>query len=381
MPTATNWHEETKIKYIFAHEYTHICRLDFVWKALFAVILCLHWFNPFVWLMFVVANRDIELSCDEAVLKLLGNNTKHPYALMLLDMAESSCQPAISYTGFSKFAIEERIQVMINMKKKRILSTVLLVALMAIMAACSATHPVPVIDEPAGILVGAASCRPQVCMTDKDNDLTQARAAECRPYENNIDFYPVSGGTRPEFLAHQEYHSNPEIIGHLHIPGTTIDYLITQAPDNIFYLYHNINRQRHTAGWIWLCAYNDISRQDQNLVLFGHNMARNHMFHSLRFFLEEDFFLNNRYIHFSTIYADYVFEIFSAYVTHTSFPYIEANYDHMQGGWEYWINAFAQQSLFDAGIAVSEDDRIITLSTCESRRRDYRIVVQGRLIA
>ncbi|MCL2406232.1 MAG: M56 family metallopeptidase [Defluviitaleaceae bacterium] len=141
MPSTTNWRDEKQLNYVLAHEYVHIHRYDCVWKALFAVVLCIHWFNPFVWVMFFLANRDIELSCDEAVIKLFKHSPRTAYALVLLDMAESSSQLAIQYNGFSKFAIEERIHAMIANKKKSALATILMVGLVTVMAACSAIYP------------------------------------------------------------------------------------------------------------------------------------------------------------------------------------------------------------------------------------------------
>ena len=186
---------------------------------------------------------------------------------------------------------------------------------------------------------------------------------------------------RQEFLDYRAHYGNDNIIGHIWIPGTTVNYLVTQGTDNVFYLYHDIRGRRSAPGWIFLDYLADISNHDQNWVVYGHNMQRDHMFHSVRRFRTRDFFFNNRYIYFSTIYADYVFEVFSAYVTHISFPYIYPNFDDREGGWEYWINAFAARSLFDAGITVSAEDRILTLSTCEPGRREYRIAVHARLIS
>ncbi|MCL2378828.1 MAG: class B sortase [Defluviitaleaceae bacterium] len=186
---------------------------------------------------------------------------------------------------------------------------------------------------------------------------------------------------RPEFLDYREQFGNDGIMARLWVPNTSINYLVPQTTDNVFYLYHDIWGRRSAPGWVWLCTFADLYGEDQNLVFFGHNMGRDHMFHAVRNFLREDFFFNNRYIYLSTIYADYVFEVFSVYITHISFPYIYSNYDHRYGGWEHYINAFAERSHFDAGITVSENDRIITLSTCENARRDYRIAVHGRLIS
>jgi len=186
---------------------------------------------------------------------------------------------------------------------------------------------------------------------------------------------------RQEFLDYRAHYGNDGIIGRLRVPNTSIDYIIPQTTDNVFYKYHDIRGRSSIAGWVWLCAYADIHGQDQNLVLFGHNMARNEKFHAIRYFLDPDFFASNRYIYFSTIYADYVFEVFSVYVTHIDWPYIFSNYCHIYGGWAYYIGEFANRSLFDAGIEVSENDRVLTLSTCDNVHIDYRIAVHARLVS
>jgi len=189
---------------------------------------------------------------------------------------------------------------------------------------------------------------------------------------------PVPRVERQEILDWRAHYNNDEIIGQLWIPNTTINYLVAQTTDNDFYLNHNLRRFRYSPGSIFLDYLADIYNPgDHNWVLFGHNMARNHKFHALRFYLREDFFHANRYIHFSTIYADYVFEVFSAYVAHVDHPYIDPWYYD----WEYWINNFRQQSRFDAGIDVSADDRILTLSTCENSYRNLRIAVHAVLIS
>jgi len=192
---------------------------------------------------------------------------------------------------------------------------------------------------------------------------------------------PVPRVMRQEFLDYRAHYGNDDIIGRMWIPNTTINYLVTQGTDNSFYLYHDIWQRRSAPGWIFLDYLADVHGQDQNMVIFGHNMNRDHMFHSVRRFLNQDFFDNNRYVYFSTIYADYVFEVFSVYITHISWPYIYTNYCHRDGGWEYYINAFANRSRFDAGIEVSANDRVLTLSTCENARRDYRIALHARLIS
>lgn len=180
MPTATYRQDRIKLNYIYAHEHVHIRRFDCIWKAIFAAALCIHWFNPFVWLMFFLANRDIELSCDEAVLKHIGIEAKPAYAHMLLDMAERQCKLAM-YSSFSKYAIEERIIKMINMKKKSVVLTALLVVLMAVMAACTAMHPVA--GETGAISLGTPQNEQEIFMLDS-LDTTGTSNSEARAFKD-----------------------------------------------------------------------------------------------------------------------------------------------------------------------------------------------------
>lgn len=116
MPKNTDWSNEEQLLYVLTHEYIHIRRKDYLTKILLAAVLCLHWFNPLVWVMYILANRDIELSCDEAVLKILGRDKRSTYAMTLLELEEKRNQ--ITALAFSKNATEERIQVIIKMKQK-----------------------------------------------------------------------------------------------------------------------------------------------------------------------------------------------------------------------------------------------------------------------
>ena len=195
---------------------------------------------------------------------------------------------------------------------------------------------------------------------------------------------PIPRVPRQEFLDYRAHYGNDDIIGHVWIPNTTVDYLVVQSTDNEFYLHHCLRGRSYRPGSIFLDYMADVHGQDQNWTLFGHNMARNHKFNNVRHFaLSYDFFRNNRYIFFRTIYADYVFEVFSSYVTHMSFPYFHPNYDNYPGGWEFWIGELAGRSAHYSGITVTADDRILTLSTCHPNPafRDYRIAVHARLIS
>lgn len=121
--------DETTLIYILAHEYIHIRRFDSVVKLVFAAVLCVHWFNPLAWVMYVLANRDLELSCDERVMDTLGGREKASYALTLINMEETRSRCFSPYSHFSKLAIEERIEAIMKYKKASVLALVLAAAL------------------------------------------------------------------------------------------------------------------------------------------------------------------------------------------------------------------------------------------------------------
>jgi beta-lactamase regulating signal transducer with metallopeptidase domain len=117
LPKKTDWTDETKLQYILTHEYVHIKRFDALTKLLLAAALCIHWFNPFVWVMYILANRDIELSCDEIVVKTFGEPMKSSYALTLIGLEEKKGLLTPLCNNFSKNAIEERINAIMKIKK------------------------------------------------------------------------------------------------------------------------------------------------------------------------------------------------------------------------------------------------------------------------
>ena len=108
---------DAQFQLVLAHELAHIRRKDCLRKLLLTVCLCLYWWNPLVWLMVRLANRDLELACDEAVLRALGPDCKKAYALTLLDMARRNPKSAPLCSGFAKSSAEERIRAILSFKR------------------------------------------------------------------------------------------------------------------------------------------------------------------------------------------------------------------------------------------------------------------------
>ncbi|MBE1555991.1 M56 family metallopeptidase [Sporosarcina limicola] len=126
LPKSMDFTNSQQINYILTHEFVHIKHFDTLWKFTMIVALCFHWFNPMVWVMFVLMNRDLELACDEKVIKMYGETIKPAYALSLINMADKRSKFNPLSSGFSKNSIEERIVSIMKMKKKTTLLNIAL---------------------------------------------------------------------------------------------------------------------------------------------------------------------------------------------------------------------------------------------------------------
>lgn len=129
MPALTDWRDKRKLQYVLTHEYVHIRRFDGATKIILTLALCVHWFNPMVWAMYALANRDMELSCDEKVVQTFGETMKSTYALALISMEEKKRGLTPLCYNFSKNAIEERIEAIMKMKKTTISALVVALCL------------------------------------------------------------------------------------------------------------------------------------------------------------------------------------------------------------------------------------------------------------
>ena len=136
LPKKLDRNDQVALKYVLTHEYVHIRRFDAITKILFAAVLCIHWFNPFVWVMYVLANRDMELSCDAWVIRMMGEKNRSSYALMLIKMEERRNGMSALCSHFGKNAITERIEAIMKFKKTSTIACAL--ALVVVVGATTA---------------------------------------------------------------------------------------------------------------------------------------------------------------------------------------------------------------------------------------------------
>ena len=125
--------------YILAHERCHIRRGDPVWKLLAYAALCIHWFNPLVWCAFLLAEKDMEMSCDEAVIRKLEPNDRAEYASALLRL--STGRKVFSGVAFGEGNTKGRILNMAKWKKPKVWVTALCIVLCVVVLAVCGLNP------------------------------------------------------------------------------------------------------------------------------------------------------------------------------------------------------------------------------------------------
>ena len=141
---------------MLTHEYIHIRRFDALFKLVLTAVLCLHWFNPAVWLMYILANRDIEISCDYGVIHMLGESKKEAYALSLIHMEESKSglYPLVNHYG--KNPVKERIVAIMKFKKNAwwaaVIAACLVIGSAAVFATTAETSGTNVVQQTSGTI-------------------------------------------------------------------------------------------------------------------------------------------------------------------------------------------------------------------------------------
>lgn len=192
-PKKIDWMDETKLRYILTHEFTHIRHLDTLAKLVLTTAVCVHWFNPFVWVMYVLANRDIELSCDETVVRTFGETMKSAYASMLVCMEEtkSGLTPLVNH--FSKIAIEERIVSIMKIKKTSVAGIILALTLVAGTTIVLATNATAAGNNKSAVAGAYSSNTPIAAQEqqkpDQQNKESVAKKVTLYSYEKNGLYY------------------------------------------------------------------------------------------------------------------------------------------------------------------------------------------------
>lgn len=144
---------DTERRLIVTHERVHIRRCDYITKPLAFIALALHWFNPLIWAAFALMTRDMELSCDEAVLKICGSEEKKDYSRALLRVSMKRSGLAVIPLAFAETGIKGRVKNVLGYKKPRAAATFLAGALVISACAVLGTNAVTTSAEDTRVLL------------------------------------------------------------------------------------------------------------------------------------------------------------------------------------------------------------------------------------
>ena len=129
------------MEHVVAHEQAHIRRKDHWWKPLGFLLLTIHWFNPLMWLAYVLLCRDIELACDEKVIKGLSNEQRADYTQALVACSVNRRMIAACPLTFGEVGVKERVKSVMNYKKPAFWVIIIAVIICVGVAVCFLTNP------------------------------------------------------------------------------------------------------------------------------------------------------------------------------------------------------------------------------------------------
>lgn len=133
--------QEEALDYIIAHEKSHIQRKDHWWKPLGFLLLSVYWFHPLLWLAYVLFCRDLELACDEKVIRHLDQGQKADYSQVLLNCSVPGERIAAGPLAFGEIRVKERVKAVMNYKKPAWWAMIAAVLTVVIVAVCFLTNP------------------------------------------------------------------------------------------------------------------------------------------------------------------------------------------------------------------------------------------------
>ena len=164
--------DERDTVHVTAHEKAHIFRRDHIWKPIGFLILTFHWFNPLVWVGYILLCRDIELACDEKVIKNFNSEQKADYSQALLNCSVNRRVITACPLAFGEVNVKERVRTVLNYKKPAFWIIIAAILVCAVVAICFLTDPQK---------------------TEKDED--PARTAETVAETSSDESGPVENGT------------------------------------------------------------------------------------------------------------------------------------------------------------------------------------------
>ena len=172
---------------------------------------------------------------------------------------------------------------------------------------------------------------------------------------------------------------NSDVVGWIYIPDTNVNYPILQGKNNDQYIYHLMTGEYNSAGSIFLEAGIARDFSAKNSVIYGHNMKNGTMFAGITGYKSQEFYDAHPTAMLLTPEGNYYVHIFSGYVTDIWGDAWDSGFS--EDSFRQWLNKRERQSYFTSDVIPTQQDRILTFSTCTYETDDARFVVHGVLEA
>lgn len=174
---------------------------------------------------------------------------------------------------------------------------------------------------------------------------------------------------------------NNDTVGFLSIYGTQINYPVVKTNDNSFYLNHSFKKGENGAGWVFMDYRNDPENLNKNTIIYAHSNLDKTMFGSLSSILNPEWFKNedNGILSFANSTGITHWKIFSVYTIPAESKYIQTAFSNDEE-YRIWAKEMAERSRYNLGYRFSENEKIITLSTCYDNIRNLRLVVHAKYL-
>lgn len=145
---------QEQMGYVIGHERAHLRRLDHIWKPVGFVLLCLHWFNPLLWVAYVLLCRDIEKACDEKVIRDMDDESKKGYSETLVACSVHRRAVMACPLAFGEVGVKDRIKSVLHYKKPAFWIILVAVVVLVVTGVCFLTDPIKEETEPKYITSG-----------------------------------------------------------------------------------------------------------------------------------------------------------------------------------------------------------------------------------
>ena len=176
--------------------------------------------------------------------------------------------------------------------------------------------------------------------------------------------------------------NGPDIIAWLTLPDTAVNYPVTQAEDNDYYLRHLYDGTYNKAGCLFADYENKKDFSDRNTIIYGHNMRDGSMFASLNEYKEQSYYDSHPQMYLVTPDGGYLCDIFAAFEAKPKESGSDTSPWRMEwkddGAYTTWLSAMADRSVVETDVTVTSSDKVLTLSTCTPGGAS-RFIVMGKL--